>query len=56
MTDTEDKWQSSVYPDKETAMKARNTNIGCFVFGGAVGAAITAIVRALLRGGNRGIE
>ena len=51
MTDTEDKWQSSVYPDKETAMKARNTNIGVFLTGGAVGAAITAVVNALRRRG-----
>lgn len=48
MTDTpKDKWQSTVYPDKETAMKARNTNIGVFLTGGVVGAAITAVINAL---------
>lgn len=42
-----DTWQSSVYKDKETAMKARNTNIGAFLTGGVVGAAITAVINTL---------
>lgn len=42
-----DSWQSSVYQDKQTAMKARNTHIGIFAAGGVFGAAITAVINAL---------
>lgn len=50
----EKEWKSDVYPTKGLAMKARNINLGCLLFGFGLGGMAGFILKSLIDGRGRG--